>query len=156
MDIVKFVNVNQLTDTGRLLTSMIFNNKSLPILQSYGLMNVYLDDYGCFKRYEDCLFFLFNNKKITNYDEFEKTLANFKSFYDYYDVKYPEHLGELRMYVFKVHNLYRKDLFAFKHERFHELSDDYFKIAPQTDFSNVSLNYDREIYRFSLSLDIDR
>ena len=79
MDIVKFVNVNQLTDTGRLLTSMIFNKKSLSILHSYGLMNVYLDDYGCSKRYEDCLFFLFNSKNINNYDEFEKTLANFKS-----------------------------------------------------------------------------
>lgn len=154
MDIVKFVYVNQLTHTGKFLSSMIFNKNALPILHNYGLMNVYMDDYGASKRYENCLFFLFNSKNIQNYTEFEYSIAEFKSFYDYYDVKYPKELGELRMYVFKVHNVYKQDLFSFKHERFEELSNNYFKIAPDEDIVSVSLNYDREIYRFNTNLDL--
>ncbi len=118
MSSVNFVLVNTPTNTARFLTCMIFNKDALATLRTYGLVNVYLDDYGHSKKYKDCLFFLFHLKETKDFDQFQFKLADFTSFYDFYDITTPT--NTMRMYVFKVHDLYRRDLFSFKHGRFDE------------------------------------
>ena len=152
MTTVNFVLVNAPTNTARYMTCIVFNNDALSRLRIYGLVNVYLDDYGCSKKYKDCLFFLFNLKEDKDFEQFQAKIADFNSFYDYYDIECPT--GTLRMYVFKVHKVYRKDLFSFRHERFDEFSDYFLHISGSSvDFSKVSLNLTEEIYRFHPALE---
>lgn len=152
MESIKFVLVNPPTNTARYLISIIFNKDALAVLRTYGLLNVYLDDYGHTKRYKDCLFFLFKLAEDKEYREFEVRIADFNSFYDYYDIETPD--GTLRMYVFKVHDLYRQDLFSFKHERFDEFTKHFLSISDsEVDFSTVKINLVEEIYRFNHALE---
>jgi hypothetical protein len=152
MTSVKFVLVNSPTNTARYLTPLIFNKEALAILRTYGLINIYLDDYGISKKYTNCLFFLFKLKEDKSYLEFQSKILDFNSFYDYYDVTSPS--GSMRMYVFKVHKVYHRDLFSFRHERFDELSDRFLDIADsEVDFSEVKLDISHEIYRFDLVLE---
>jgi hypothetical protein len=152
MTSVNFVLVSAPTNTARFLTCMIFNRDALAILRTYGLVNVYLDDYGHTKKYKDCLFFLFHLKETKEYDEFQVKIANFSAFYDYYDV--PNGDKMMRMYVFKIHNVYRRDLFSFRHERFDELSSQFLEILdPGTNFTAVEIDITQEIYRFKLHLE---
>jgi hypothetical protein len=147
MPSVNFVLVNAPTNTARFLTCMIFNKDALATLRIYGLVNVYLDDYGHTKRYKDCLFFLFHLKDDKDFDEFQFKLADFTSFYDFYDVITPS--NTMRMYVFKVHDLYRRDLFSYKHARFDEFTSYFRKISDsEVDFSAIKLDITQEIYRF--------
>ena len=147
MSSVNFVLVSTPTNTARFLTCMIFNKDALATLRTYGLVNVYLDDYGYSKKYKDCLFFLFHLKDNKDFDEFQFKLADFTSFYDFYDVVTPDNI--MRMYVFKVHDVYRRDLFSFKHSRLDELSKTFLNIAdPEADFSKVQVDVTQEIYRF--------
>lgn len=146
---VNFVLVSTPTNTARFLTCMIFNKDALAILRTYGLVNVYLDDYGHTKKYKDCLLFLFHLRETKDYEEFEAKIVNFSAFYDYYDI--PSGDKMLRMYVFKVHNVYRRDLFSFRHERFDELSQQFLDIAdPEVNFTTVQVDIAQEIYRFNL------
>jgi len=112
----------------------------------------YLDDYGHSKKYKDCLFFLFHLKDTKEFDQFQFKLGDFTSFYDFYDVRTPT--NTMRMYVFKVHDLYRMDLFSFKHGRFDELTN-YFKSIsdPEIDFCKLKLDITQEIYRFNHQLE---
>jgi hypothetical protein len=147
MSSVNFVLVNTPTNTARFLTCMIFNKDALATLRTYGLVNVYLDDYGHSKKYKDCLFFLFHLKETKDFDQFQFKLADFTSFYDFYDITTPT--NTMRMYVFKVHDLYRRDLFSFKHGRFDEFTTQFKSICdPETNFSEVKLDITQEIYRF--------
>jgi len=147
MSSVNFVLVNTPTNTARFLTCMIFNKDALATLRTYGLVNVYLDDYGHSKKYKDCLFFLFHLKETKDFDQFQFKLADFTSFYDFYDITTPT--NTMRMYVFRVHDLYRRDLFSFKHGRFDEFTTQFKSICdPETNFSEVKLDITQEIYRF--------
>lgn len=147
MSSVNFVLVNTPTNTARFLTCMIFNKDALATLRTYGLVNVYLDDYGHSKKYKDCLFFLFHLKETKDFDQFQFKLADFTSFYDFYDITTPT--NTMRMYVFRVHDLYRRDLFSFKHGRFDEFTTHFKSICdPETNFSEVKLDITQEIYRF--------
>lgn len=146
-----FVIVNEYTQTAKYLTPMIFNKEALPSLSALGLVNVFLDDYGYTKRYHNCLFFLFAVDNDSDYDKLEKILANFNSFYDYYNIN--NNGMDLRMFVFKVHNLYLQDLFSFKQERFFDLSQEFLRISePNIDFTEVRVNLQNEIYRFNLEI----
>jgi hypothetical protein len=146
-----FVVLNQYTLTSRYLTPMIFNKDALASLSVFGLMNVYLDDYGSSKKYDNCLFFLFAVSDDLEFNKLQKTIANFNSFYDYYDIN--EGGQELRMFVFKVHNIYERDLFSFKHNRMDELSESFLKLLDNdVDFTNLIVNLPGEIYRFRLEL----
>lgn len=149
MSSVNFVLVSTPTNTARFLTCMIFNKDALAILRTYGLVNVYLDDYGHTKKYKDCLFFLFHLKETKEYEEFQAKIANFSAFYDYYDV--PNGDKMMRMYVFKIHDVYRRDLFSFRHERFDELSQQFLDIVDrEANFTTVQVDITQEIYRFNL------
>jgi hypothetical protein len=152
MESVKFVLLENPTKTALHLTPMIFNKDALAVLRTYGLLNVYLDDYGSSKKYKDCLFFLFKIIDTKEFQEFQHKIADFNSFYDYYDMQTLN--GSLRMFVFKVHDIYRRDLFSFRHSRFDELSNHFLNIADEVDFTQVKLNVCEEIYRFSPSLEI--
>lgn len=150
-----FVLVNKPTMTTRYLTPLIFNKDAVATLRVYGLVNVYLDDYGASKRYKDCMFFLFQTSRDAEYDSFEKKIADFNSFYDYYEVEniqQPEF--PMRMYVFKVHKVYLRDLFSFKHGRFDELTRAFLDISdPELDISTLKIDITEEIYRFKLKLE---
>lgn len=152
MESVKFVLLETPTKTALHLTPMIFNKDALAVLRTYGLLNVYLDDYGSTKKYKDCLFFLFKTIDTKDFHEFQHKIADFNSFYDYYDIETAN--GSLRMFVFKVHDVYRRDLFSFRHSRFDELSDHFLHIVDEQDFTEVKINVAEEIYRFSPSLEI--
>lgn len=146
-----FVIVNQPTQTAKYLTPLIFNKEALSSLAAFGLVNVYFDDYGQHNKYNNCLFFLFAVNHDAEYDRLEKTLANFKSFYDYYDVL--ENGMELRMFVFRVHDVYLQDLFSFKSERFDELSPRFYSISEAgVGPEDFKFNFQDEIYRFNLKI----
>lgn len=147
MESVKFVLVNPPTNSARYLIALIFNKDALAVLRTYGLVNVYLDDYGHSKKYKNCLLFLFKVNDTKDFTEFEVRIADFNSFYDYYDIETPD--GTMRMYVFKVHDLYHQDLFSFRHERFDELSKHFMNISDsELDLSQVKIDLSEEIYRF--------
>jgi len=158
----KFVLVNQLNHTAKYLTPLIFNRDAINVLSKYGLMNVYMDDYGHTKRYKNCLLFLFGGTGMPGFDKFEQKIVSFNSFYDYYDIipeGFPKELRrpEYRMYVFSVHPIYYQDLFSFKHGRFDDLSDEFYKAGGYIDtLAPVKIDMSREIYRFNKSLKIER
>lgn len=157
-----FVIVNQLNNTARYLTPLIFNRDAINVLQKYGLMNVYLDDYGNTRKYKNCLFFLFGGTSMMGYDKFEDKITSFNSFYDFYDIipeGFPPHLKrpEYRMYVFAVHPIYYQDLFSFKHGRFDELSSEFYKAGGYIEtLEPVKIDMSKEIYRFNKCLQIER
>lgn len=149
-----FMTLNKQTLTSRYLSALIFNKEALPTLRSFGLINVYLDDYGYHKRYSgDCLFFLFSSKGKQDYDSFERKITDFASFHDYYEVPQLDDLQ--RMYVFKVHSVYKRDLFSFKHSRLDELSNQFFGVVNvDVNFQELTVEIDKEIYRFNSHLEI--
>jgi hypothetical protein len=146
-----FVVLNPYTLTSRFLTPIIFNRDALASLSVFGLMNVYLDDYGSSKKYTNCLFFLFAVSDDMEFNRLEKTIANFNSFYDYYDIN--EGGQELRMFVFRIHKIYERDLFSFRHNRMDELSESFLDLFDDdVDFKKLEFNLPSEIYRFRLEL----
>jgi hypothetical protein len=131
---------------------MIFNRESLPTLRSFGLVNVYYDDYGQPRKYKNCLFFLFNVKNEKGFDQFEDKITSFSSFFDYYDV--PSQVDFKRMYIYKVHDVYLRDLFSFRHRRFDELTEAFKKISLRdVNYEDIDFDLQHEIYRFNYSLD---
>jgi hypothetical protein len=86
------------------------------------------------------------------FEEFQNKIADFTTFYDYYDI--PNNENMMRMFVFKVHDVYLRDLFSFQHERFDEFSSSYLDIVDSlSDFTQVKIDLSKEIYRFYPALE---
>lgn len=135
-----------LNNTTRFLSPLIFTAKgdeSLRVLLNFGLINVYIDDYGYKSKYLYCLFYLFKPTDLNAFAEFQKKITSFDSFYDYYEVE-----GKL-MFVFRPNSIYRRDIDMFKQNRFHDMSKDY-KILfhRNTKFNKIDIDITKEIYRF--------
>ena len=141
----KVVNTS-LNNSTRFLSPLIFTargEESLRVLLNFGLINVYVDDYGYKSKYLYCLFFLFKPTDRAAFNEFQKKITNFDSFYDYYE------LEDKIMFVFRVNSIYRRDIDLFKQNRFHDMSDDY-KILFHRNikFNDIDMDIRKEIYRF--------
>jgi len=136
-------------NTTKFLCPMIFTSgaNASRLLSNFGLVNVYVDDYGYKCKYTNCLFFLFKPTDKEAFQMFEDKITNFDSFYDYYDV------DEMRMFVFKTSSLYHRDIELFKQGRFEEMSKDYKSLLHRDiNFKDVVVDIPKEIYRFELSL----
>jgi hypothetical protein len=149
-ELSNYIGVNEDTNnTTKFLTPMIFTSgaQAARLLFNFGLVNVYLDDYGFRVKHCNCLFFLFEPVDSAAFKAFEGKITNFDSFFDYYEV------DERIMYVFKPNKVYHKDLEMFKQGRFDEFSEDY-KILLHKDikFDDVVVDITKEIYRFEESL----
>lgn len=141
--------VENANNTTKFLTPLIFNSGAHAnrLLKNFGLVNVYIDDYGYKSKYNNCLFFLFEPVDSIAFVGFEEKITGFASFYDYYDI------GKLRMYIFRPSSMYQRDIELFKQGRFQEMSKDYkMLIHPQTDFTDVVIDFTKEIFRFEQSL----
>ena len=141
----KVVNTS-LNNSTRFLSPLIFTargEESLRVLLNFGLINVYVDDYGYKSKYLYCLFFLFKPTDKAAFEEFQKKITSFDSFYDYYEVE------DKIMFVFRVNSIYRRDIDLFKQNRFHDMSEDY-KILFHRNikFNDIDMDIRKEIYRF--------
>ncbi len=135
-----------LNNSTRFLSPLIFTargEESLRVLLNFGLVNVFIDDYGYKSKYLYCLFFLFNPPDKAAFAEFQKKITNFDSFYDYYEV------NNMMMFVFRPNAVYRKDIDKFKQSSFTNMSDDY-KILFHRNikFHDITVELPKEIYRF--------
>jgi hypothetical protein len=141
----KVVNTS-LNNSTRFLSPLIFTargEESLRVLLNFGLINVYVDDYGYKSKYLYCLFFLFKPTDQAAFNEFQKKITSFDTFYDYYEV------DDKLMFVFRPNSVYRRDIDRFKQNRFHDMSDDY-KILFHRNikFNDIDMDIRKEIYRF--------
>ena len=134
----------QLTVSASVLSLTVFKQGSFPMLRNFGLENVYVDDYGCKKRHENCLFYLYSPNRKVDYLSFERSIADFNSFYDWYDVE------DKRMYIFKVNPIYLEDYHDIKQNRFNNLSPEFTEIN-KIKLSDGDIFFDpsKEIFRFS-------
>jgi hypothetical protein len=135
--------MTDLTITARLLSPMIVRKESFSMLRNHGLLNVYTDDYGHKYKYDNCLYYLFDPSKSSDYLKFERTLADFASFYDWYPV------DNLKMYVFHINPVYGIDLVNFKQNRFDNFGPEFNKILERINLKDVYFDPTKEIYRFS-------
>jgi hypothetical protein len=142
--------MTELTTTAKILSPVVFKKQSFPMLRNYGLVNVYIDDYGHKHKYENCLFYLFKPNLSANFLEFERKLANFVSFYDWYEV------DDLKMYVFSINPLYGIDIVRFKQNQFTDFSEEFKEVIKDVNFSDVYFDLSKEIYRFSEHLTIKK
>lgn len=141
----KMIHLN-LNNTTRFLSPLIFtarSDESLRVLVNFGLVNVYIDDYGYKSKYLYCLFYLFKPTDLNAFEEFQKKITSFDTFYDYYEVD-----GKM-MFVFRPNSIYRRDIEMFKQNKFHDMSEDY-KILfhRNTKFNEIDMDITKEIYRF--------
>lgn len=70
----KMIDLN-LNNTTKFLSPMIFTargDESLRVLVNFGLVNVYIDDYGYKSKYQYCLFYLFKPTDPSAFEEFQK------------------------------------------------------------------------------------
>ncbi len=132
--------------TTRFLSPLIFTargDESLRVLLNFGLINVYVDDYGYKSKYLYCLFYLFKPTDKAAFEEFQKKITSFDSFYDYYEVE------DKIMFVFRVNSIYRRDIEMFKQNRFHDMSEDYKLLFHRNiKFNDIDMDLPKEIYRF--------
>jgi len=145
--IEKAMDLKSFNLTSRLLTGLIFNKNSLPTLTEFGLKNVYIDDHGYKCKYDNCLFFLFNKTK-SFYDSFENKIANFSSFYDWYDVDETK-----RMLIYKVGEVYLKDFKKYKLNAHEGYSIEFIEaVTPSSSLllKDFKLDYSKEIFRYHL------
>ena len=145
-----FTKVNADTNnTTKFMSPLIFTSgaQAARLLYNFGLVNVYLDDYGFKSKHSNCLFFLFEPVETSAFKAFEEKITSFDSFFDYYEV------DERIMYVFKPNKVYHRDIELFKQGRFDEFSEDY-KLLLHKDvkFDGVVMDITKEIYRFEESL----
>ena len=145
----KEMDLSKYNLTSKLLTGLVFSRNSLPTLAEFGLKNVYLDDYGYKCKYENCLFFLFN---ITNkhYDIFENKIAQFESFYDWYDIDEYK-----RMLVYKIGDVYWDDLNKYRQSISTGFSADFIAavtIKSAIMLDGLKLDYSKEIFRYEANL----
>lgn len=133
----------QLTVSARVLSLTVFKQSSFPMLRNFGLENVYIDDYGYTKKHENCLFYLYSPNRKVDYLSFERSIADFASFYDWYDV------DDKRMYIFKVNPIYLEDYHDIKQNRFNNLSPEFTEIN-KVKLSDGDIFFDssKEIFRF--------
>ena len=141
----KMIDLN-INNTTRFLSPLIFTargDESLRVLVNFGLINVYIDDYGYKSKYQYCLFYLFKPTDPSAFEEFQKKITSFDTFYDYYEV------DDKMMFVFRPNSIYRRDIEMFKQNRFHDMSEDY-KILfhRNTKFNEIDMDITKEIYRF--------
>ena len=136
-------------NTTKFLSPMIFTSgaNASRLLANFGLVNVYLDDYGYKSKFNNCLFFLFKPTDKEAFEMFEDKITGFDSFYDYYDVE------DMRMYVFRPSKIYHRDLELFKQGRFSDMSQDYKSLLHKNiSFDGVVIDIPKEIFRFEISL----
>ena len=149
-------NFNDLNDTSKYLSHLIFKTGSMSSLLSYGLQNVYIDDYKHRCRYENCIMFLIRpNLSVAEYDKFQDKLISFSSFYDYYEIEKKTDI----MYVYKVPDNLIEDYTFFKEKKFNKLTEAFWKsIGANTplDFNHVKFDLSKEIYRFDTNLTLNR
>lgn len=139
------VNIASLNLTTKLLSGFIFAPESLVPLLDFGLVSIYLEDYGHRLKYKNCLLALFDTRN-PKYALAEQKITEFPSFSDYYDLK--DDSG-LRMLVFKVLPNLVVDLSSFK-SGIMEFSDAALKVMPVVAFKNITLDIEKEIYRYNL------
>lgn len=124
--------------------SLVFKRDSFPMLLASGLVNAYIDDYGYRCRYHNCLLVLFNtNAKY--YPILEEKLSGFQAFHDWYDVN--EHL---RMLVFKIGIVYKKDFYNVKHMVDTNYSEEFKKVTNLQENLIMDIDHSKEIYRYNL------
>jgi hypothetical protein len=145
-ELYKKVVDTSLNYTTRFLSPLIFTargDESLRVLLNFGLINVYVDDYGYKSKYLYCLFYLFKPTDKAAFEEFQKKITSFDSFYDYYEVE------DKIMFVFRVNSIYRRDIEMFKQNRFHDMSEDYKLLFHRNiKFNDIDMDLPKEIYRF--------
>ena len=141
----KMIGLN-INNTTRFLSPLIFTargDESLRVLLNFGLINVYIDDYGYKSKYLYCLFYLFKPTDKVAFEEFQKKVTSFDTFYDYYEV------DDKIMFVFRPNQIYRRDIEMFKQNRFHDMSEDYKLLFHRnTKFNEIDMDLTKEIYRF--------
>lgn len=134
-----------------ILYGLIFQKGSLPLLKKAGLQAVYLDDYGCKKKYVDCIFFhfrhpleqlLYQNKHGIVAAGLLNSITDFKSFYDYYE------LGGGMMIIFKYNPTFRQDIVYFKKGNFSQFSDSFKELAYSEELKDTHVDLSKEIYRY--------
>jgi hypothetical protein len=152
-------NFNDLNDTSKYLSHFIFKPGSMTSLLSFGLENVYIDDYTHRCKYDNCLLFLIkNNIHDKSYFDFQAKITNFHSFYDYYhipNVKDSTHI----MYVYQVPDNLLDDYNFFKDRKFENLTENFWSslgAKVPLDFSHIQFKLEKEIYNFNVNLDLDR
>jgi hypothetical protein len=86
---------------------------------------------------------LFKPTDKAAFEEFQKKITSFDSFYDYYEVE------DKIMFVFRVNSIYRRDIEMFKQNRFHDMSEDYKLLFHRNiKFNDIDMDLPKEIYRF--------
>lgn len=135
--------MTNLTTTAKVLSPMIVRKESFPMLRNHGLLNVYTDDYGHRYKYDNCLYYLFDPSKSSDYLRVERTLADFGSFYDWYPV------DNFKMYVFQISPVYGIDFVNFKQNRFDNFGAEFKRILEGVNLKDVYFDHTKEIYRFS-------
>jgi len=139
-------------DTTKYLSHLIFKPSSMVALRTYGLENVFIDDYSHRCKYIDCLLFLVNPKfpvSSKTYEEFQDKLINFISFSDYYEIE------NKVMYVFKIPKDLIMDFHHFRLKNYKNLSDEFWQslgARVPLDFSHVRFDVEKEVYRFNTNI----
>lgn len=149
-------NFNDLNDTSKYLSHFIFKPGSMTSLLSFGLENVYIDDYNHRCKYEDCLLFLIKNGTSNEFLNFQSKITSFQSFYDYYPV-YTNNLSESShtMYVYQIAESLIPDYNFFKEKKFNELTHTFWQSIGARiplNFSHVKFDLHKEIYNFDKTL----
>gem|GEM_PF-6144291 len=132
------------------LYSLVFKKGSLSTLKNVGLLGIYIDDYGSRKKYRRCIFFHFklkneflkNSKEGIAIQGFMKNIAEFKSFYDFYET------DEGLMIVFKYNVLFIKDIKTFKEGKFSKFSSTFLRLVNDEYTKDTEIDLSREIYRY--------
>lgn len=153
-----------LNDTSKYLSHLIVKPGSMSSLINFGLENIYIDDYRHRCKYIDCLFFLMNpslSRDSKSYEEFEKKIISFESFYDYYETDEVSKNPSFKkiMYVFKIPDNLVIDYHFFRLKQYHNLSDLFWQsigARVPLDFTHVEYNIENEIYRFNKSTIVNK
>lgn len=151
-----------LNDTSKYLSHLIIKPGSISSLINFGLENIYIDDFKHRCKYVDCLLFLMNpsiSRNSKTYEEFEKKIVSFESFYDYYETEEVSKYTQFKkiMYVFKIPDHLVLDYHFFRLKQYHNLSDLFWQsigAKVPLDFTHIEYNIENEIYMFDKSLSI--
>jgi hypothetical protein len=156
-----FIN-NNYNLTTRFLSCTVIKPDGLDILIKHGLKNVYIDNYTHKKKYEGCLHFLMDpttTLEAKSYQDLEKDLTSFESFYDYYDLN--ENGRDIRVYVFRIHSIYKDDVESFRLGNYYDLSTLYWKTIGVNKQAGINVlnklktfneNIEEEVYNYFYKL----
>lgn len=148
-------NFQDLNDTSKYLSHLIFKPGSMTSLLQFGLENVYIDDFKHRCKYAECLLFLVDPiypTKSKTFEEFQEKIINFSSFYDYYEI------DNKTMYVFKIPESLIMDYHIFRLKQYHNLSNVFWEsmgTKSSLDFNHVKFDVEKEIYRFNTNLKVN-